>query len=213
MKEREWASVLVAVLLMFIIAGLPSIINGEVFFMLQIFVASFVVVILPLLARKAFAYTLDASVKHRIWKFYRYGIRPGWHLNKEVPFGIIVPLFFAFLGLLAKFSIMIFTFLTYETSALKHRAAKRFGYYSYTEMTDWHNALIGASTIVVLLVISLVGYFGNFEILAKLAAYYAFWNMIPFSNLDGTQIFFGNKVLWFVLMATTAIFALYAMVI
>ena len=211
MKEREWASIFIAVLLMFVVAGLPSIVTGELFFMLQIFVASFVVVILPLLLRKAFAYSLDASVKHRIWHFYRFGIYPGQHFKKEIPFGVVVPLFFAFLGLLANFSMMVMTFLTYETRALKHRAAKRFGYYSYTEMTDWHNALIGASAIVVLLIISLVGYIGNFEVLAKLAAYYAFWNMIPFSNLDGTQIYFGNRPLYYVLAITTLIFAVYAM--
>jgi hypothetical protein len=213
MAEKEWASIFIAVLLMFVVAGLPSIVTGNLFFMLQIFVASFVVVILPLLLRKAFAYSLDANVKHRIWHFYRYGYRPGWTLKKEYPFGVIIPLFFAFLGLLANFSMMVFTFLTYETRALKHRAAKRFGYYSYTEMTDWHNALIGASAIVVLLVISLVGYLGDFEVMAKLAAYYAFWNMIPFSDLDGTQIYFGNKVLYYVLAITTLIFTLYAVVI
>lgn len=210
MKEREWANVLIAVLLTFVIAGLPSIVTGETFFMLQIFVGSFIVVVLPLLLRKAFAYSLDADVTHKIWTFYRYGYRPGWHLKKELPFGIIVPLFFAFLGLLASFPIMLFTFLTYETTALKQRAAKRFGHYSYTEMTDWHNALIGACAIVVLLLISLVGYFGDFEVLAKLAAYYAFWNMIPFGDLDGTQIYFGNRVLYYVLATTTLIFTLYA---
>ena len=210
MAEREWASIFIAILLMFVVAGLPSIVTGELLFMTQIFVASMVVVVLPLLLRKAFAYSLDASVKHRVWHFYRFGIYPGQHFKKEYPFGIIVPGFFAILGLLASFPIMVLTFLTYETRALKHRAAKRFGYYSYTEMTDWHNALIGASAIVVLLVISLVGYIGNFEVLAKLAAYYAFWNMIPFSDLDGTQIYFGNKVLYYVLAITTLIFTLYA---
>jgi hypothetical protein len=211
MAEREWASIFIAVLLMFVVAGLPSIVSGELFYMTQIFVASFIVVILPVLLRKAFAYFLDASVKHRVWHFYRFGIKPGMHFKKEYPAGVFLPLFFAFLGALAKFPLMIFTFLTYETRALKHRAAKRFGYYSYTEMTDWHNAIIGASAIVVLLAISLVGYFGDFEVLAKLAAYYAFWNMIPFSDLDGTQIYFGNRVLYYVLAITTLVFTAYAM--
>ena len=213
MIEREWASVFAAILLLFIVAGLPSISQGELLFMTQVFVSSFVVVGGAVLIRKAFAYSLDIGVKHRIWHFYRFGVKPGWHFPKALPFGIIAPLFFAFLGLLAQLPIMVFTFLTYETRALKHRAAKRFGFYSYTEITDWHNALVGASAIVFALVISLVGYFSNFEILAKIAAYYAVWNMVPFSDLDGTQIFFGNKVLWFVLGITTVIFALYAMIL
>jgi hypothetical protein len=210
MAEREWASVFVAILLMFIVAGLPSIVSGEILFMTQVFVSSFVIIGGAILIRKGFAYTLDIGVKHRIWHFYRFGVKPGWHLVKELPFGVIVPLFFAFLGMLARIPILIFTFLTYETRALKHRAAKRFGYYSYTEITDWHNALVGASAIVFALVLALIGYFLNFEVLAKMAAYYAVWNMVPFSDLDGTQIFFGNKVLWFVLAITSVIFALYA---
>lgn len=213
MAEREWAAVFIAVLLMFVIAGLPAIWNGETLLVLQIFAASFVVVVVPVLVRKGFAYSLDAGVTHRIWQFYRFGVRPAQHFKREYPAGIIVPLFFAILGFLANYSIMVFTFLTYEARALKYRAAKRFGHYSYTEMTDWHTALIGASAIVSLLIISLIGYFANFEVLAKLAAYYAFWNMIPFSDLDGTHIFFGNKVLWFVLGAVTLIFAVYATII
>ncbi|MFH1803219.1 MAG: hypothetical protein ABH864_07290 [archaeon] len=213
MAEREWASVFVAILLMFIVAGLPSIAGGQLLFMTQVFVSSFVIVGGAVLMRKAFAHSLDIGVEHRIWSFYRFGVKPGWHFPKALPFGVIVPLFFAFLGLLARLPIMIFTFLTYETKALKHRAAKRFGFYSYTEITDWHNALVGASAIVFALIISLIGYFLNFEVLAKMAAYYAVWNMVPFSDLDGTQIFFGNKVLWIVLAITTVIFALYASVI
>lgn len=213
MAEREWADVFIAILLMFVIAGLPALTNFEPLFVTQIFVSSIMIVGAVVLLRKAFAYSLDANVQHRLWSFYRFGIKPGWHFPKALPFGIIVPAFFAFLGLLAQFPIMIFTFLTYEAKALKHRAAKRFGHYSYTEMTDWHIALIGSSGIVVALVLSLVGYLASFEVLAKLAAYYAFWNMIPFGDLDGTHILFGNKVLYVVLAITTVIFALYASVI
>jgi hypothetical protein len=213
MGNREWAHVLTAVLALFVIAGLPSVLRGDVLTMTQIFVFSIIVIGVPVLAKKAMAYSLDASVEHRVWHFYRYGIKPGWHFKKELPFGVIVPLFFALLGAIAKYPLMVMTFLTYETRALKHRAAKRFGFYSYTEMTDWHTGLIGAAGIVVLFVISLIGYFANFEILAKLAAYYAFWSVVPFSNLDGTQIYFGNRVLWTVLAVIAIIFALYATVI
>ncbi|MBU0907910.1 MAG: hypothetical protein KKD18_03400 [Nanoarchaeota archaeon] len=211
MAEREWTGVFIAILLMFLIAGLPALSKFDPLVVTQVFVSSVLIIGGSVLLRKAFAYSLDASAKHEIWHFYRYGIRPGWHFPKALPFGIILPAFFAFLGLLAQFPIMLFTFLTYETRALKHRAAKRFGFYSYTEMTDWHNALIGASAIVVVLVFSLIGYLANFEVLAKLAAYYAFWNMLPFSNLDGTHILFGNRVLYAVLAITTLVFTVYAM--
>ena len=98
---------------------------------------------------------LDSSVEHRVWHVFRYGFKAHNHFKSEMPFGVIVPLFFSLftLGM-----IKVMTFLTYETHALKHRAAKRFGFYSYTEMTDWHNGLIGAAGIIATLIVSLIGY-------------------------------------------------------
>ncbi|MBU0760803.1 MAG: hypothetical protein KJ600_06640 [Nanoarchaeota archaeon] len=210
MANKEWAHVVAAVLLMFVVSAMTFVLQGEAFLMMQVFAFSFVVVLVPVIARKATAYVLDASVEHRIWHVYRYGIKPKWHFKREIPFGLILPLFFSVISL---GMLKIMTFLTYETRALKHRAAKRFGFYSYTSMTDWHNGLIGAAAIVVLLLISLISYFPGWELLTKMAAYYAFWNMLPISKLDGTQIFFGNKTLWTVLGVITLIFALYAMVL
>jgi len=151
---------------------------------------------------------LDANVEHRIWHFQRYGFKPRAKFKKEMPFGVILPLAISIVTLGAA---QLMTFLTYETRALKHRAAKRFGFYSYTEMTDSHNGLIGASGVVVLLLISFIAYFPGWEYLSKMAAFYAFWNMAPFSNLDGTQIFFGNRTLWSVLGVIVLIFVLYAL--
>ncbi|MFH1290227.1 MAG: hypothetical protein ABIH92_02345 [Nanoarchaeota archaeon] len=213
MGKNEWAHIVAAILLMFVIAGLPSVFRGDLLVMTQIFVFSFIIVGVPVLVKKATAYSVDASVEHRIWHFYRFGIKAGWHLKREVPFGVIVPVFFALLGALARYSLMVMTFLTYEARALKHRAAKRFGFYSYTSLTDWHNGLIGAAGVVSLLILAVFGYFFDFEIMAKMAAYYAFWSIIPFSDLDGTQIFFGNRTVWTVLGIISLIFALYASVL
>jgi len=213
MARYEWAHVIAAVLLLFVIAGLPSVTRGDVSTLSQIFVFSFIVIFVPVLIRKAIAYSLDANVEHRIWHVYQYGLRPHWHFKKEVPFGVIIPLIFTFFGFLARVPFMVMTFLTYETRALKHRAAKRFGYYSYTEMTDWHNGLIGASGIVAALLVSLVAYFPGFEVLSKMAAYYAFWNMLPLWDLDGTQILFGSKILYSVIGIITLIFTLYAFIL
>ena len=106
------------------------------------------------------------------------------------------------------------TILTYNTTALKRRAAKRFGYYSFAEMTDWHNALIGAAGIIVMLLLSFVSYWiPTLEPLARLAAFYAFFNMIPFSKLDGSQIYFGSRILWYALAIITLIFASYALLL
>lgn len=210
MADYEFANIFAGVLLMFIVSALGFVIQGDAALTAQAFVFSFIVIGVPVLVRKFVAYSLDASVKHRVWNVFHYGVKPGMHFKKEVPFGLIIPLFFSLISLgLVK----IMTFITYETRALKYRASKRFGFYSYTEMTDWHNGLIGASGIVSVLLVSLIGYLAGFEYLTKLAAFYAFWNMIPVSKLDGTQIFFGSKILYSVLAVITIIFTLYGLVL
>jgi Zn-dependent protease len=79
-------------------------------------------------------------------------------------------------------------------------------------MSDFHNALIGAAGIIFTLALAVITYFlpVQLEQLAGLAIGYAFWNMIPVSNLDGTQIFFGSRVLYTTLAVITLVFVLFA---
>lgn len=195
---------------MFVVVGFGFTLIGDSSGLVWAFVFSVIVVGVPIAVKNAVAFFYDASVSHEIWNVYRFGVRPSEHFKKEKPFGVVIPLVFAFLGFLIKVPLMILTFLTYETRALKYRAAKRHGFYSYTEMTDWHNGLIGASGVVSLLLVAVIGYLIGFEFLARLASYYAFWSMVPVSKLDGTQIFFGNRIMWVVLAVVTLIFTFYA---
>ena len=80
-------------------------------------------------------------------------------------------------------------------------------------MTDWHNGLVGAGGILGILILGIIAYFTGYETLFKISAYYAFANMIPFSKLDGTQIFFGSKVLYSILGVIVLIFLAYAFII
>ena len=80
-------------------------------------------------------------------------------------------------------------------------------------MTEWHNGVIGAAGLVAVLLLSFISYFPGFELLTKLAAFYAISNMLPISNLDGTQIFFGSRILYITMLIITAIFFLYAAIL
>src|SRR3989338_4285032 len=146
------------------------------------------------------------SVEHELWHVKRWGIKTKQHFKNEFPFGIIVPLFFtiATLGF-----IKAPMFLTYETSALKHRAAKRFGFYSYTEVTEWHNSLVGAAGVISLFILSVFSYAFGFEYFAKMTAFYSFTSLIPLAKLDGTQIFFGSRILWTALSCLSVILCFY----
>jgi Zn-dependent protease len=210
MEQSELVAVFGAIIIFTIVAGFGFAISGSYIMVAQSFAFAAIIIFVVVFAQKLAAYLLDSNATHSIWSITWYGFSPHHHFKKPVPAGVILPVFFSF------FSLGLFkltTFLTYETKALKYRAAKRFGYYSFNEMTDWHNGLIGAAGIFAVLLLSVIGYVSGFEYLAKLAAYYAFFNMIPLSKLDGSQIFFGSRILWSTLAFVTLIFTAFALIL
>lgn len=213
LSENEMVHIIVAAIVLSLVIGFQFIINDAPSLVPTAVLFAVIIISLNILAKKVVARALDSDVEHKIWSFSRYGLKEHHRTKGEFPGGIIIPLVFTFLSL---GSIKIMTLLTYEARALKHRAAKRFGQYSFTEMTDWHNALIGASGILILLILSATSYFlpfGNPELLSKMAAYYAFFNMLPLPKLDGMQIYFGSRVLYTVLAAVSMIFAVYSLLL
>jgi len=208
MKKREIGHIFVALVVLTLVGGYPLIKSQGINGILTALLFSAIILTVVISLRKFIAYSLDAGVNHELASAQRYGWKPHYYLSKPIPLGIILSL------LLSIFSLGTMKFLgllSYETAALKRRAARRFGYYSYTEMTDWHNALIGAAGIVGALLVSFVSYFPGAEYLAKLAAFYAFSNMIPIGKLDGTQIFFGSRPLYAAMAVITLIFFIYAL--
>ncbi len=212
MKLSEFLHILAAIIIFTIVGSLKFLIDNNWYILPKVFLFATIIIFLCVYAKKLMAYLLDSDVEHEIWKFSRYGIQPHWKLKKEIPGGIIFPLILSVFSLgWIKFS----AFLTYEATILKRRAAKRFGVYSFTELTEWHNGLIGAAGIVAVFLIAVVSYFlpWNLEYLSKLAVYYAASNMIPIGKLDGSQIFFGSRVLWTALAVITVILGAYALII
>ena len=206
MKGEEFLHIFIAIITLTAIISLSS----ASIAITKAFIFSLIIITVNISAKKIISFSLDSDVEHRIWSFSQYGFKKHQKFKNPVHMGIILPLILSFLTL---GTIKLMSFLTYETKALKRRAAKRFGPYSYTEMTEWHNALIGAGGIVAVLLLSIATYLlpaSGLEILSKLSIYYALSNILPISNLDGTQIFFGSRVLYTVLAATTLIFALFA---
>ncbi len=216
MKASEFSHIFAAIVVLTAVASFSFGVAGEWGDIAKVFAFSVVIISASVFAKKIAAYLLDADVEHEIWQMSRYGFKPSWHLEKSVPAGVIFPLFFSVFSLGA---IKFMGILTYETRALKYRAAKRFGFYSYKEMTDLHNGLIGAAGIFFVLILSIIvylipvsnaGYALSIEYFSKMAAFYAFSNIIPFSKLDGMQIFFGSRILWVVLASIATIFSFFA---
>lgn len=213
MRDKEIVQIILAIATLGLVAGFSEIVSFDLVGFALIVAFSAIVIGANIIFKKIMASSLDADVEHEIWQVNRFGLRPGDYLKKSIPAGIIFPLFvtLATLG-----SIALMTIMTYETRALKRRAAKRFGPYSFTEMTDYHNALVGAAGIVSCLLITFVTYWlpgSLWGTIGKIAAFYAFFNMLPFSKLDGSQIYFGSRVLWAVLAVIVLIFLLYVMLL
>jgi Zn-dependent protease len=213
MKEKEIIQIIVAIAILGLISGFVELINGDIKTFSIIMGAGAIIIAINILSKKTIASRLDADVEHEVWKMERFWFNPSDKLKKSVVAGAIIPLFITIVTL---GSIKLMTILTYETRALKRRAARRFGPYSFTEMTDYHNALVGATGIISVLLITFITYWlpGDFwSIIGKMATFYAFFNMVPFSKLDGSQIYFGSRVLWSVLAVITLIFMMYAMLL
>lgn len=165
-------------------------------------IAIFVVMVANLLAKKITSFYLESEIEARLWETHRYGFAPHRHLKKGFPIGAVLPPLTSALS----FSYFIWmASLVFDVKPKVHRAVKRHGLYSYSEMTEWHIALIAASGILLNLVLSVAGYLAGFTIFAKLSLFYAFFNMIPLSDLDGNKIFLGSIVLYTFLAVLTLI--------
>lgn len=210
MQNREIVAWALAFVTLTIVIGFKGIVEFNLNSLGTSLLFAFLILAANGVSKKIAAKALDADVEHDLWYASRYGFKPGWHLAKHAPLGIIAPLFVSAFSLGAA---KCMTLLTYQTSALKKRAAKRFGYYSFTEMTDWHNALVGAAGIVGVLILAIITYASAIDGLPSLAIYYAFWNMVPWSKLDGAQIFTGSRVLYTALGLVTIAMTAAALVI
>src|SRR3989344_3555654 len=161
------------------------------------------VLAINIVAKKVAAYALDTQISTRLWNVEHYGFKPHEHFKKPIPLGIIL-LIVATLISLGR--IFWFAILTFEVKPQVYRAAKRHGLYSFTEVTEFHLGIIAASGVLVSLIASAIAYFLNFPEFSRLSIYYACFNLIPISDLDGNKIFFGSIILW----SFTAIVALIA---
>jgi len=212
MEKREILHLFAAAVVLFAVVGFGFVLKGNWQELPRVFVFSVALIAVVVLFRKAMASMVDADVEHELWFVSRYGWKAHHHLEKEAPAGIIFPIFFSIFSIGGA---IVPTIMTYETKALKRRAAKRFGYYSYIEMTDWHHSLIGAAGIVGALIFATVLYFLKFdlEFYAIVATLYAFFNMVPISKLDGAQIFYGSRIVWFATVLLSSLYIIYATLI
>lgn len=198
--KKEIVIILASVLVLAFCVNLITTIEAFLITLLSVFL----VIMLNITAKKAMSYYYEADIEIMLWEMKRYGFKPRQHFKRALPIGLILPI----LSKLVLYSIKSFFWmasLVFDVKPKPQRAAKRHGFYSFYEMTEHEIGIIAATGILTNLILAGIAYLINFPELARLSAYYAFFNMLPISNLDGNKILFGNIVMWTFLATLTVI--------
>ena len=184
--------VIIIIVISLILAFTISLIESLKIFSYTLFTI-FLIIIINTLAKKVMSFYLDSEIEIGLWEIKRYGFKAYKYFKKPFPAGAFLPIIttaFSF-GYLVWMASLIF-----EVKPKIYRAAKRHGLYSFSEITEYHIGLIAAAGILANLGFAIIGYLINFPEFVGLNIYYAAFNMIPISDLDGNKIFFGSKLLW-----------------
>jgi hypothetical protein len=162
---------------------------------LYVCLSIFVIISINIIAKKISSFYLDSEIEISLWELKRYGFKTHEYFKKPFLAG-------AFFPLISK--IVLFPFsnfvwmasLVFDVKPKVYRAAKRYGLYNFSEMTEYHLGLIAASGIIANILFGIIGYLIDLPLFAKLNIYYALFNLLPISDLDGNKIFFGSFILW-----------------
>ena len=206
LTKKEIIAILVATIILAFSINLITSISSFLYTLLAVFV----LILVNLIAKKITSFHLDSEIETSLWEIKRYGVKAHHRFKKPFPLGSFLPI----LSKLILFPINSFVWmasLVFDVKAKTYRSAKRHGLYKFSEMTEDHIGYIAAAGIGANLALAIIGYLIGFPLFAKLNIYYAFFNMIPISNLDGNKIFFGNLVLWVFLAVITLIGLGYAL--
>jgi Zn-dependent protease len=144
------------------------------------------------------------------FSFLRDSTHPSHKFKNPIQIGLILPLI---TSIITFGNLVWLTSTTFDVKPKSYRAAKRFGLYSFSEVTENHIGLIAFWGILFNLILAVIAYILNFPEFARLSIYYAAFNLLPLSELDGNKLFFGNMVLWCITTIVTLIALAYAILL
>ena len=156
------------------------------------------VLLVNIFAKKITAYYYESKIEIRLWEMQRYGFKPHKKLKKPFPVGILFPI----LSTIFLFPLRGIVWMASIVSDIEpevYSAAKRHSLYTFSEIPEKHIGIIAASGVIANLVFAFLGYLIGATDFSRINIYYAFFNLIPISNLDGNKIFFGSLLLWAIL--------------
>ncbi len=186
-----------------ILAFSITLLSGFTYFLIAL-LSIFAIIILNTFVKKLTGEFFELKTEIKLWEFKRWGYEPYQSFKKNIPAGAIFPIisriiFFPLKGFAWMAS------LVFDVKAKTYRSARRHGIYSFSEISEDHLAYIAGAGIFVNLFAAALGYLIGFSEFAKFSIWFAFFNLIPISNLDGNKIFFGSRILWSFLAIVTLI--------
>ncbi len=174
------------------------------------FLSVSLVILANIFTKKIVAYNLDSEIEMKIWEI-EIPLLGGKKL-RNIPLGGFLPIISKIVLFPFK-SLVWMASLVFDVKPRIYKGAKRHGLYTFSEITEYHLGLIAASGVVINLILAVIGYLLGFPLFARLSIYYAFFNILPISELDGNKIFFGSLVLWSFLASLVLIGMLFTMFI
>ncbi len=203
---KEVITILLVSIILTFVVSLPNSFGRFTY----LFVIVLIVILINVFTKKVISYYLDSEIEIKLWQIDRFGFRPWTKFKKAFPAGLILPLLVSIfsLGYLKWLASLVF-----EIKPKVYRAARRFGLYKFSEITEYHMGLIAGAGILANILFALLGYLTGYSEFAKINIYYAFFNLIPLSNLDGNKIFFGSVIQWAFLASIVMVGTLLALII
>jgi len=179
------------------------------------------VILINTFGKKLIGEFANLSTEVKLWEMRRYGLfglftklgHPQKDFKKPLPLGVLIPPITAILTLgyipfLAGLTFEVKPMPAYSARGREAFSKKRgggTGLYRFSEATEWHIGLIAVGGILANLIFALLGYLINQPEFATINLSYAFFNLIPISELDGTKIYMGSSLVWVILAIITTI--------
>jgi Zn-dependent protease len=211
-KKKEIVLILATIVIFTFLINLSTDLIGGWKTILFSLLAFAIAILGNIFAKKIAAYYFDSEIEMQLWYTRKHPLFKRRFPQKPFPAGVILPL-------LTKIIFLPFNFFFWMTSIVFdikpriYRGARRQGLYTFSEITEYQIGLIAASGIIINLIFAIIGYFLGFPLFSRLNIYFAFFNMIPISELDGNKILFGSRILWSFLSSLILIGMLFAILI
>jgi Zn-dependent protease len=200
-KTSQYISILLGIIILGIsisIYQLPILLPG--------IIISFIIISINISTKRYFANTRGLSLKTKIWEIQQYG----WKSFEK--FKTPKSLFFLPLltSIITSTNLIWMGIFTNEFKPKKYRV----GISKFKNPTELEISLILFSGVIAnfligLILIFLGDYYSlNIIQLGKYSLYYAFWQLIPIGDLDGSKILAGNRKLWYYSILTILILIL-----